>query len=254
MASKVIGFRIPEDIAEELEKVSEERGMTIAEFMRKLVDETLYATTDSKGQEKSDTAISGQLQSLLNEQERLSNQVHNLSDLMTNIMTKNETYKTEGILSPEQVETMQEVANLTNQVNTWEYKHNTLLNVLNENSKKTQDILALVNKNKESVDHTYDELRKEVSQLRSQLETVTVLPLKVKQLESEMTRTTTNISSLKRDVKRQPTDETHTLTYEDGSDHTFRVYKSPAGLVKPHVVVRDLILGKKYVDLTEPLD
>jgi len=65
---------------------------------------------------------------------------------------------------------------------------------------------------------------------------------------------TTNISSLKRDVKRQPTDDIHTLTYKNGSEHRFRVYKSPAGLAKPYVVVNALILGKKYVDLNEPLN
>ncbi len=149
-----------------------------------------------------------------------------------------------------QVETMQEVETLKSKINNLEYRFVTT----SITAKNVQDVITLVKDNKVSTDRTHDELRKEVSYLRSQLEAVAVLPLKVKQLESEMTRMTTNISLLKRDVKRQPTDETRTLTYKDGSDHTFRVYKSPAGLVKPHVVVRDLILGKKYVDLTEPLD
>ena len=52
MASKVIGFRIPEDVAEELEKVSEKRDMTVTEFMRSLVDETLYPASDNNSQEK----------------------------------------------------------------------------------------------------------------------------------------------------------------------------------------------------------
>ena len=109
-------------------------------------------------------------------------------------------------------------------------------------AKNVQDVITLVKDNKVSTDHTYGELRKEVSQLRSQLETVTGLPLKVRQIESDISHMTTNISSLKRDVKRQPTDETRTLTYKDRSKHTFRVYKSSAGLVNPHVVVNDLIL------------
>ena len=250
MASKVIGFRIPEDVAEELEKASEEHGMTVTKFMRMLVDETLYPESDNKGQEKGDTVTLEQLGSLANEHENLVDQVVSLSVLINQIGVKIAKYETEGILGLKQVETMQEVETLKSKINNLEYRFNTT----SITAKNVQDVITLVKDNKVSTDHTYGELRKEVSHLRSQLETVAVLPLKVKQLESEMTRTTMNISSIKRDVKRQPIDETHTLTYKDGSDHTFRVYKSPAGLVKPHVVVRDLILGKKYVDLTEPLD
>ena len=250
MASKVIGFRIPEDVAEELEKASEEHGMTVTKFMRMLVDETLYPESDNKGQEKGDTVTLEQLGSLANEHENLVDQVVSLSVLINQIGVKIAKYETEGILGLKQVETMQEVETLKSKINNLEYRFNTT----SITAKNVQDVITLVKDNKVSTDHTYGELRKEVSQLRSQLETVTVLPLKVKQLESEMTRTTTNISLLQRDVKRQPTNETHTLAYRDGSEHRFRIYKSPAGLVKPHVVIRDLILGKKYVDLTEPLD
>ena len=250
MASKVIGFRVPEDVAEKLEEVSEERGMTVTEFMRSLVDETLYPASDNKGQEKGDTITPEQLESLVNEHKNLVDQVESLYNLINHIGVKIAKYETEGILGPEQVETMREVETIKSKINNLEYRFNTT----SITAKNVQDVITLVKDNKVSTDYTYDELRKEVSQLRSQLETVTGLPLKIRQIESDMTHMTTNISSLKREVKRQPTDETHTLTYKDGSDHTFRVYKSPAGLVKPHVVVRDLILGNKYVDLSEPLD
>ena len=49
MGSRVIGFRVPDDLAEELERVSDERGQTTAEFLRKLVDDALYP---SKGEGK----------------------------------------------------------------------------------------------------------------------------------------------------------------------------------------------------------
>lgn len=42
MGSKIIGFRVPDDLAEEIEKVSAEKGQTVTEFLRKLVDEALY--------------------------------------------------------------------------------------------------------------------------------------------------------------------------------------------------------------------
>ena len=79
MGSRVIGFRIPEDVAEELEKVSEERGMKIAEFMRSLVDETLYPASDNNGQEKDDSVTLEQLESLTNEHKNLVDQVESSS-------------------------------------------------------------------------------------------------------------------------------------------------------------------------------
>ena len=42
MGSKVIGFRLPGDMAEELEKESQNRGITPSDFLRGLVDEALY--------------------------------------------------------------------------------------------------------------------------------------------------------------------------------------------------------------------
>ncbi len=49
MGSKVIGFRVPVDLAEELERVSSERGQTTAEFLRGLVDDALYPPKDAAG-------------------------------------------------------------------------------------------------------------------------------------------------------------------------------------------------------------
>jgi len=42
MGSKVVAFRVPVDLAEELERASRKLGQTTTEFLRKLVDDTLY--------------------------------------------------------------------------------------------------------------------------------------------------------------------------------------------------------------------
>jgi len=81
MASKVIGFRVPEDVAEELEKVSEQRGLTVAEFLRSLVDETLYPGTQLHDEE-SDDIFREQIESLSNSHKDLVGQVQGLSHLM----------------------------------------------------------------------------------------------------------------------------------------------------------------------------
>ena len=52
MGSKVIGFRVPDDLAEELERFSSERGQTTSEFLRKLVDDTLYSGSGRERLEK----------------------------------------------------------------------------------------------------------------------------------------------------------------------------------------------------------
>ena len=42
MGSKVIGFRVPDDLAEEFKHACEERGQTTGEVLRQLVDDMLY--------------------------------------------------------------------------------------------------------------------------------------------------------------------------------------------------------------------
>ena len=250
MASKVIGFRIPEDVAEELEKVSEERGMTVTEFMRSLVDETLYPASDNNSQEKDDSVTLEQLESLTNEHQNLVDQVESLSILMNHIGVKIAKYETEGILGPKQVETMQAVETLKSKINNLEYRFNTT----SITAGTVRDVVTLMKDNKVLMDRTYDELRKEMSLLGSQLGTMKDLPLKVERIETNVNNLTTNIPSTIRGILRQPTGDIHTITYKNRSEHKFMVYKSPAGLVKPYVVVRDPILGNKYVDETEPLD
>jgi len=69
MGSKVIGFRVPDDLAEELERFSSEHGQTTGEFLRKLVDDTLYPGSGRQRLEKrrtvgADEALSGVISGL----------------------------------------------------------------------------------------------------------------------------------------------------------------------------------------------
>lgn len=49
MGSKVIGFRLPDDLAMELEAKAAEHGQTMGEFVKKLVDDTLYPAKSMLG-------------------------------------------------------------------------------------------------------------------------------------------------------------------------------------------------------------
>jgi len=53
---------------------------------------------------------------------------------------------------------------------------------------------------------------------------------------------------------RKPTDDFERLELANGSNHTFRVYRSKRGLSNPHRISIDPFLGDKYVDLAEPED
>lgn len=48
MASKVLGVRVPGDLAEEFEQKSAERGMTVTEVLRKLIDDMLYPSSSER--------------------------------------------------------------------------------------------------------------------------------------------------------------------------------------------------------------
>ncbi len=202
MASKVIGFRLAEDLAEELEKVSEGRGMTVAEFLRSLVDDALYPGTHLHDEESDD---------ILREQQEMKTIKSNINDLENKVDT------------------------------------------LSMKLKGAQDTVKLVNEYKASSGLFYSELQKEVSDMGLQLADMDNLSAKVKQLGAEVTHLSTDITVIKREIERQPTGDTHTLAFKGGTEHKYAVYKSPKGLVKPHLVARDPF-GNKYVDLAEPLD
>lgn len=95
MASKVIAFRVPEDIADELQKVSEERGITIAYFMRSLVDEALYPLATLR--RESDDTMREKVQSLSDAHGKLANDVQELSNKIHGIVLRVSGYELAGV-------------------------------------------------------------------------------------------------------------------------------------------------------------
>lgn len=57
MGSKMLGFRVPDDEYEDIEKTAAERGQTTAEFLRKLVDDVLYPSKDKAKGELEDEGV-----------------------------------------------------------------------------------------------------------------------------------------------------------------------------------------------------
>ncbi len=85
MASKVIGFRVPEDLAEEFEQFCEGAGKTSGEMLRKLVDDVLYPESGRERLEERDERealknAAGRLESLEESSEALTDKIAKLEE------------------------------------------------------------------------------------------------------------------------------------------------------------------------------
>ena len=129
--------------------------------------------------------------------------------------------------------------------------HNKLVAVVNSNGGRLRNVIDMFEEKFDSAERNFDETRKHLNKVEAQL---------VKDQDAfKLIEQTAN--SLKADIDdarqralRIPTDRVVTLTLTDGRDHTFREYKSPQGLRRPHKTATDLILGNRWVDLSEPED
>lgn len=249
MASKVIGFRVPEDLAEELKRICEQRGMTVAEFLRSLVDETLYPGAQVH-EDESDNVTRQQVESLSSAHRDLANKVQDLSAKVDRVTSKVAGYELKGILSPDIVEKIQEIEKINSNKDNLKSEVDTLTIKFEAAEKNIGNFSGFVL----SSESLFAHLQKEIKSLHSQLESMASSSTRVSGLETEVNRLATTMTTLKREIKRQPTDEIRTMPYKDGSEHRFRVYKSEAGLKKPRRVTIDPGSGDKYIDETEPLN
>jgi chromosome segregation ATPase len=140
------------------------------------------------------------------------------------------------------------------------------LEALNQKFKEAQNkLVAVVNSNGEQLKKAIDAFNgKFAAAERNFLETNKRLDKIEAQLVKDQNAFKSNeqsVNSLKADIVdmrqralRRPTDDVITLTLTDGRDHRFKEYKSPQGLRQPHKTSTDLILGNRWVDLSEPED
>ena len=75
--SKLIGVRMPDDLAQELEAKAAEQGLSTSEFLRKLVDDALYPDTEGSPGTKAgvatlDESVAERLDKLEREQAKLA--------------------------------------------------------------------------------------------------------------------------------------------------------------------------------------
>lgn len=256
--SKLIGVRMPDDLAQELEAKAAEQGLSTSEFLRKLVDDALYPST-GKQADVSETS---------DKRSELETRLEKLEDFV-GVKEPTGLDRLLGTDKPiaEQLEQHKrqltdlgkQVGELTNRLNSTN-SNTELTRVAEQTTKLSREVTDIKNRmlnvqnNKESVNNGLGKLEREVGDLRSKLQPLTALPSKVETLKSDVARLSNGLTAAERRAKRQPTGNTVTLQLTDRRDHTFREYKSPDGLVNPYIATHDLITGKRYVDLSEALD
>ncbi len=79
MGSKVIGFRVPDDLAEEFKHACEQRGQTTGEVLRQLVDDMLYPNREEAAL-STDESVLGRLDLLEGVYEVLGKQLKDLDE------------------------------------------------------------------------------------------------------------------------------------------------------------------------------
>ncbi len=79
MGSKVIGFRVPDDLAEEFKHACEQRGQTTGEVLRQLVDDMLYPNREEAAL-STDESVLGRLDVLEGVYEVLGKQLKDFDE------------------------------------------------------------------------------------------------------------------------------------------------------------------------------
>ncbi len=244
MATKMMNVRLPEDMAEELEKVCDEAGQTLSEFVRKLIDDKLYPGTNDK-------AVPATMdfggKATLNEE--VQSKVYAISEEVAEAKVAK--------LKEELTGKIEKSVTGTSEVNKNYYESvwNTLTKTIgllhqkieeyDKNNKKLNDVQKLVEGLGESMGvvktnlamHGHDGVTK-----------IPELDNKLKDLGTKMVVLEATIKNTKKRVPVTPY-KFRKLELMDGTKHTYTLYRGPWGLSRPHKIA-----DEEYADLAEPED
>ena len=160
MDSKVVGFRLPEDMVQELEGLCEQRGQSVAEFLRALVDETLYPTGELSSAE-GDEITREEFEVLTNAHNDVADDVKELKMLIDRVEAKISGYELDSILNPKTVESLGETEKTKITLNILKFR----IETLSARTRDSHDIAKDLAEYKSATDRTISELRQEVNSL-----------------------------------------------------------------------------------------
>jgi len=244
MGSRVVGFRVPEDLAEELEKVSNERGQSTAEFLRKLVDDALYPSKDRED----DDALSASevVGNLVDDIKSHDEAIHDFQEVL-----KTQSERLDKLVCQQNADTQAITQLGEKHENLWGIMHH--MTEMNDEHKKVCD--RDQGKLHKMIEDLGEGLNSVITNLATHghdnLKPIPELIGKMGKLEQALEKMQSQIEYLANVARRQPTGDVVELTLNDNTKHYYRKYKSNLGLTNSHHVVPSF--GDPYwVDLSEP--
>ena len=214
----------------------------------------------------------------LSELERLLSNTEKLLTEQVSDLTKQVSQLNEQVNQPSE-----QVSKLTEQLKSEYVSRETIETIATELTGKfeslhkeivtTYKMLAvIVRKNLESCENRFSKIEGQVTTTTNQLyelsktvkhvqesvqsnrASISQLNTKLVSLEHALSELENGVARVKNLTRRVPTGEIVGIQLSDKREHHFREYKNSEALARPYRTKRDLILGDRWVDLTEPED
>jgi len=196
MGSKLMGFRVADDLAEEIETKAAEEGLSVSELFRKLADEYLYPSKSDNGGGEVAELEGERMEDIQRQVDALGASVEHFGNHLKELAGKVELAQlNEG--SAKMVE--EELDRVEREA---KGRHNRLAATINNNTAEVKRIVPIVEG-------------------------------KLSALKSDVARLEDRVATTERQVKRTPTGKIRELPNKDGTKSSFWVYKGRAGLIKP---------------------
>ena len=249
MGSRVVGFRVPDDLAEELEKVSSERGQSTSEFLRKLVDDALYPSKDSHTATVEDNGALSTSEVVGNLVEDVNSHEEAIREFQEVIKTQSE--RLDKLASQQDADTRTITQLGEKHENLWEIMHR--MAEMNDEHKKVCDgDQGKLHKMAEDLGEGLNEVRTNLTTHgHDNLKPIPELVAKMGKFEQALEKMQSQLEYLANVARRQPTGDMEKVKLTDGTEHVFRKYKSALGLIRPDRI-HDYFSGSEWIDLSEP--
>ena len=249
MGSRVVGFRVPDDLAEKLEKVSSEHGKSTSEFLRKLVDDALYPSKDSHTATVEDDGALSTSEAVGNLVEDVNRHEEAIREFQEVIKTKSE--RLDKLVSQQDANTRAITQLGEKHENLWGIMHR--MAEMNDEHKKVCDgDQGKLHKMAEDLGEGLNEVRTNLTTHgHDNLKPIPELVAKVDKLEQALEKMQSQIEYLANVAKRQPTGDVVELELNDKTKHYFRKYKSAVGLTHSQCIEPNFD-DKYWVDVSEP--
>ena len=237
MGSKVIGFRLPGDLAEELEKACRDRGIATSDFLRGLVDEALYPNR----KEQPATLDKAYIERFIGE---LTKQLDSHSEQLKRTMAaKLSEYETEQDRKFEELRgecrrSVKRIPGIVDHID--EYVTEKLSVVKDESTRLKTTMTELKNA-----------FSKEQTRVKDAISLGDKNETKIGAIERQRSDFKEELELLRKVTSPTPTGKTVRYPFIDGRD--YKEYEGPRGLVRPYRASWTLN-SESWIDLDAPLD